>query len=302
MLSGTLMTIIGLMPVGFAQSTAGEYAGNIFWIVGFALIVSWLVAVVFTPYLGVKLLPDIKPLQGGHAAIYARRTTSDFAGWSAGRSATSSSSPAQWSRVVRAGGRRHGFGQAAVLPELRPAGGSGRGADAGRDQYRGDQRRHAKVEDWLKQQPEAKIVSAYIGQGAPRFFLSYNPELPDPVVREDHRSDAERARRAIALKLRLREQIAEGLAPEARVRATQLVFGPFAASWSTFRVMGPDAASCATIADEVQAVMRANPHTRQVNQDWGERVPTVHFVLDQDRLRADRPDAQRCRASSFSSC
>ena len=59
------------MPVGFARSTAGEYAGNIFWIVGFALIASWIVAVAFTPYLGVKLLPEIKPVEGGHEAIYA---------------------------------------------------------------------------------------------------------------------------------------------------------------------------------------------------------------------------------------
>src|SRR6185369_7904172 len=71
MLAGTLVTVIGLMPVGFARSSAGEYAGNIFWIVGFALIASWVVAVVFTPYLGVKLLPNIKPIEGGHAAIYA---------------------------------------------------------------------------------------------------------------------------------------------------------------------------------------------------------------------------------------
>src|SRR5207249_12144204 len=59
------------MPVGFARSSAGEYAGNIFWIVGFALIASWVAAVAFTPYLGVKLLPQIKPVQGGHDAIYA---------------------------------------------------------------------------------------------------------------------------------------------------------------------------------------------------------------------------------------
>src|SRR5437762_5489606 len=57
MLSGTLVTVVGLMPVGFARSSAGEYAGNIFWIVGFSLIASWIVAVVFTPYLGVKMLP-----------------------------------------------------------------------------------------------------------------------------------------------------------------------------------------------------------------------------------------------------
>lgn len=71
MLSGTIITVIGLMPVGFARSTAGEYAGNIFWVVGFALIVSWFVAVVFTPYMGVKLLPNIAKVSGGHNAIYS---------------------------------------------------------------------------------------------------------------------------------------------------------------------------------------------------------------------------------------
>src|SRR6185436_1880155 len=72
MLTGTLVTIIGFLPVGIARSTAGEYAGNIFWIVGFALLASWIVAVWFTPYLGVKLLPNIPAVPGGHAAIYDR--------------------------------------------------------------------------------------------------------------------------------------------------------------------------------------------------------------------------------------
>src|SRR5947208_4202230 len=71
MLAGTLLTVIAFLPVGFARSTAGEYAGNIFWIVGFSLIASWIVAVVFTPYLGVKLLPDIKAVKGGHEGIYS---------------------------------------------------------------------------------------------------------------------------------------------------------------------------------------------------------------------------------------
>jgi multidrug efflux pump subunit AcrB len=70
MLSGTLVTAIGFMPNGFARSTAGEYTSNMFWIVGIALIASWVVAVVFTPYLGVKLLPDFKKVEGGHEAIY----------------------------------------------------------------------------------------------------------------------------------------------------------------------------------------------------------------------------------------
>src|SRR5436309_4848313 len=71
MLTGTLLTAAGFLSVGFAKSSAGEYAGNIFWVVGFALIISWLVAVMFTPYLGVKLLPKIQVVQGGHDAIYS---------------------------------------------------------------------------------------------------------------------------------------------------------------------------------------------------------------------------------------
>src|SRR5437870_10543669 len=70
MLSGTLVTALGFMPNGFARSTAGEYTSNMFWIVGIALIASWLVAVIFTPYLGVKLLPDFKKVEGGHKALY----------------------------------------------------------------------------------------------------------------------------------------------------------------------------------------------------------------------------------------
>ena len=143
MLSGTLVTIIGFTPVGFARSTAGEYAGNIFWIVGFALIVSWLVAVVFTPYLGVKLLPDIAPVPGGHSGIYStpryqrlRRLIS----WAVDHRFKVAGMVVA---AVPAGRTRNGLRQATVLPELRSARGAGRSADAGGDQHRGDHgRRH----------------------------------------------------------------------------------------------------------------------------------------------------------------
>jgi multidrug efflux pump subunit AcrB len=141
-----------------------------------------------------------------------------------------------------------------------------------------------KVEQWVRQQPEAKVVTTYIGQGAPRFFFSYNPELPDPafaklvVLTPD-------ARARDQLKWRLRDRIAKGLAPEARVRVSQLIFGPFPRYLVNFRVMGPEPEQLRAIANQVQAVMRANSHTRQVNQDWGERTSTVHLVLDQDRLQ-----------------
>ncbi|BCQ28807.1 efflux RND transporter permease subunit (plasmid) [Caballeronia sp. NK8] len=285
MLAGTLVTIIGFTPVGFARSTAGEYAGNIFWIVGYALIASWIVAVTFTPYLGVKLLPDIKPTQGGHAAIYATPNYEKFRSavtwavrrkfWIAGAVLLAFLTVGGGMAVVN-----QQFFPTSDRPEVliemqMPEGTSIEATSAAT----------AKVEAWLKRQPEAKVVTSYIGQGAPRFFFSYNPELPDPsfakivVLTPD-----EKARDN--LKVRLRENVANGLVPEARVRVTQLVFGPYSPFPVAFRVMGPDVDKVGVIAKKVAAIMRANPHMRQVNEDWSERAPTVHFILDQDRLRA----------------
>lgn len=284
MLAGTLVTVIGLMPVGFARSSAGEYAGNIFWVVGFALLTSWVVAVTFTPYLGVQMLPDIKALPGGREAIYAtpgyeklRRAIA----WAVRRKALVACIVVGIFFMSVAGMRllKQQFFPQSDRPELLvevmlPQGTSIETTNAA----------SKKVEDWLRRQPEAKIVTAYIGAGAPRFFFSYNPELPNPnfakiVVLTASEKDRDR------LKLRLREQVEQGLAPEARVRASQLVFGPYSPWPVAFRVMGPNLDKDRVIAAQVEAVMRANPHTRQVNEDWGERAPTVHFVLDQARLQ-----------------
>jgi multidrug efflux pump subunit AcrB len=284
MLSGTVVTIIGFTPVGFARSTAGEYAGNIFWITGFALITSWIVAVMFTPYLGARILPDIKPVAGGHAAIYGtpgyqrlRRMITwavdrkfIVAAWVVGAFLLSGAGMAIVKQQFFPGSDRPEVLVEVQLPE-------GTGIEA-------TSAAAAKVEAWVRRQPEAKIVTAYVGQGAPRFFFSYNPELPDPAFAKlvILTPSAEARDR---LKLRLRQQVAQGLAPEARVRVTQLFFGPFPRYLVNFRIMGPDPAVLRDIASRVQTVVRASPHTRQVTQDWGERAPTLHFVLDQDRLR-----------------
>ncbi len=155
----------------------------------------------------------------------------------------------------------------------------------------------AKVEAWLREQPEAKIVTSYIGQGSPRFFISYNPELPDPAFAKIVilTPDAESRDR---LKLRLRARVAQGLAPEALVRVTQFVFGPFVPYPVAFRVMGPDADKLRGIADQVTAVMRANPNMRQVTQDWGPRAPTAHFAPRSRSSSPDRPDAERRGATA----
>jgi multidrug efflux pump subunit AcrB len=285
MLAGTLVTAIGFLPNGFAQSTAGEYTSNMFWIVGIALIASWVVAVAFTPYLGVKLLPDIKPVEGGHAAIYDTPRYNRFRNilaWVITRKWLVAGTVVALFVVAIPGMGlvKKQFFPTSDRPEVMievqmPYGTAIEQTSAAT----------AKVEAWLQKQPEAKIVTAYIGQGAPRFFLAMAPELPDPsfakiVVLTDNQDARE------TLKLRLREAVAQGLAPEARVRATQIVFGPYSPFPVAYRVMGPDPAKLRDIAEQVRSVMQASPMMRTVNTDWGPLTPTLHFNLNQDRLQA----------------
>ncbi|XUY29163.1 efflux RND transporter permease subunit [Agrobacterium sp. rho-8.1] len=283
MLSGTLVTIIGLMPVGFAKSAAGEYAGNIFWVVGFALIVSWIIAVVFTPYLGVKMLPDIKPVKGGHDAIYGtpnyQRLRSIIKFAVRHKYMTCAVVViAMGVSVVGMGGVKQQFfptsDRPEVLVEVRLP--EGTSIDATTATV-------AKVETWLQQQPESKIVTSYVGQGAPRFFFAMSPELPDPAFAKivTLTPDAEGRE---ALKHRLREAIAQGLALEASVRVTQLVFGPFTPFPVEFRVMGPDPEKLYQISGDAMAIMKTVPDVRQTNRDWGNRTPVIRFVPDQERL------------------
>jgi multidrug efflux pump subunit AcrB len=285
MLAGTLVTAIGFMPNGFAKSTAGEYAGNIFWVVGIALIASWIVAVVFTPYLGVKLLPNFEPREGGHEAIYATPHYERFRRllglvirrkWLVAASVVG----AFFVAVLGMGVVNRQFFPTSDRPEVLVEVQMPYGTSIPQTSTV-----TAKVEGWLAEQPEAKTVTAYVGQGAPRFYLAMAPELPDPsfakiVVLTDNQATRE------ALKLRLRQAVADGLAPEARVRVTQLVFGPPSPFPVAFRVMGPDPDTLRDIAAEVRAVMQASSQMRTVNTDWGERVPTLRFSLDQDRLQS----------------
>lgn len=285
MLSGTLVTAVGFMPNGFARSSAGEYTSNMFWIVGIALIASWIVAVVFTPYLGVKMLPDFKKIEGGHTAIY------DTPGYNRFRQILERVIARKWIVagsviglfVLAVGGmalvKKQFFpisDRPEVLVEVQmPYGTSITQTSAAT----------AKVEAWLSKQHEAKIVTSYIGQGAPRFYFSMGPELPDPsfakvVVRTDNQEERE------ALKHRLRQAISNGLATEAQLRVTQLVFGPYSPYPVAYRVSGPDPEKLRVIAAQVQQIMNASPMMRTVNTDWGTRVPALHFTLEQDRLQA----------------
>ncbi|PTW60493.1 multidrug efflux pump subunit AcrB [Breoghania corrubedonensis] len=283
MLSGTLVTIAGFLPVGFASSTAGEYAGNIFWVVGFALIVSWIVAVAFTPYLGVKLLPEIKRVEGGHHAIYDtpsyRRLRRLITFAVRHKFATCGIVGVVLAlSFVGMGGLKQQFfptsDRPEVLVEVRLPEGTSIETTAATVK---------KLEKWLQKQPEADIVTSYIGQGAPRFFLALSPELPDPAFAKIVvlTPDAEAREH---LKQRLREAVAQGLAPEAYIRATQFVFGPPSVFPVEFRIMGPDPVQLSAISEKALDIMRSVPDVREANRDWGDRNPVLRFVPDQDRL------------------
>lgn len=181
-------------------------------------------AVVFTPYLGVKMLPKIKTVEGGHAAIYNTRNYNRFR-----RSLT---------RVIA----RNGSWQARLLPCLPRHSRHG----AGEKQFFPTSDRPevlvevqmpygtaieqtsaatAKIEAWLKKQKEATIVTSYIGQGSPRFYLAMAPELPDSsFAKIVILTDSPEAREA--LKFRLRRAVADGLAPEARVGSRSWYLAP----------------------------------------------------------------------------
>lgn len=285
MLSGTLVTAVGFMPNGFARSSAGEYTSNMFWIVGIALIASWIVAVVYTPYLGVKLLSGIKKIEGGHDALYDtpryHHMRKLLARIIARKGQVALAVIALFVIAVLGMGivKKQFFpisDRPEVLVEVQmPYGTSITQTSAAT----------AEVEAWLAKQEEARIVTSYIGQGAPRFYFAMGPELPDAsfakmVIRTDNEHERE------ALKQRLRKAVADGLAPQARIRVTQLVFGPYSPFPVAYRVSGPDPEKLRVIAADVQRVMSENPMMRTVNIDWGSRTPTQHFVLNQDRLQA----------------
>nr|WP_178121402.1 efflux RND transporter permease subunit [Pseudomonas sp. MS15a(2019)] len=285
MLAGTLVTAVGFMPNGFARSTAGEYTSNMFWIVGIALVTSWVVAVVFTPYLGVKLLPETKTVEGGHTALYDTPRYHRF------RRVLGQVIARKWLVALLVIGLFVAaiLGMAVVKKQFFPISDRPEVMVEVQMPYGTSitetERATAEVEAWLAQQDDARIVTSYIGQGAPRFFLAMSPELPDPsfakiIIRTDNPEARE------SLKLRLREAIAAGLAPEARLRITQLVFGPYSPFPVAYRVSGPDPQVLRRVAGEVEQVMRASPLMRTVNTDWGTRTPVLRFRLQQDRLQA----------------
>jgi multidrug efflux pump len=287
MLTGTLVTAAGFLPVGFAKSSAGEYAGGIFWVVGLALISSWIVAVVFTPYLGLKLLPDLAK----HGANQNANAIYDTGVYRALRHVIEWC--LRWRSVVVAvtvmmfvaAVAGFGFVQQQFFPtstrtelflEMRLPEGTAIGVT---DQVA------KKAESYLGNDPDIVTYTTYVGQGSPRFWLGLNPVLPNPnfaqivIVTKDLE-----ARERV--KARLEKLLAEGALPEARARVDRFVFGPPVGFPVQFRVLGPDPMKVRAIAEEVRQVMATNPKIIDPHLDWSEQVRSIRLEVDQDRARA----------------
>ena len=285
MLTGTLVTVAGFMPVGLARSTTGEYAGGIFWVVGVALLVSWVVAVVFTPYLGVLLLPNPKPHTPGaaHSAYETPlyRRLRGLVRWSvAHRRLVVLSTVALF--VMSVGGMgfvRQQFFPNSARPELIIDMTLRQGAS-----HQATEAAVKQVEAVLASDRDVRWFTSYIGGGPPRFFLAFNPALPNDAIATIvlTAADAEARERVRA---RLMAFAATESVPQARVRVSRLELGPPVGFPVQFRVVGENIADVRASADRVLEALRQTPGTRDAQLAWSERAPSLRLELDQARVR-----------------
>ncbi|TVR84759.1 MAG: efflux RND transporter permease subunit, partial [Rhodospirillales bacterium] len=279
MLAGTLVTIAGFVPIGFAQSSAGEYTFSIFAVVGIALIASWFVAVIFAPLLGTMLLRPPKPEQ----ADKPNRVVNLY------RSVLASAIRMRWLTI----GVTLGFFALAVLslslvPRqfFPPSDRVELLVDLTLPQnasIHATRRTVEQLDQILADDPDIASWSSYVGRGAIRFYLPLNVQLANPffgqivIVSE---SIAARER----LQPRLEQLLAEAF-PHVVGRVYPLELGPPVGWPLQYRVIGPDPSEVREIALELAQVMATSPDARLINFDWMEPARQLRVEIDQDEAR-----------------
>lgn len=284
MLTGTLITAVGFLPIGMARSTVGEYTFAIFAVTAAALVISWIVSVYFVPYLGTRLL-QVKPHGSGEP-----HELFDTPFYNRFRALVNWCVAHRWITIALTVGTL-GLGIAGmgrvqqqffpdssrleVLVDLwYPEGTS----------FAANQEVTRRVEDRLRKLEGVDHVTTWVGSGAERFALVLDQIFPQSNV-----SQIILMPRDLAARERLRRALPELLAtefPEARARAKLLPNGPPVPYPVQFRVVGPDPAQVRVHADEVKALMRQNPNMRGVNDNWNEAVKVLRLEVDQDKARA----------------
>ncbi len=292
MLTGTLITTAGFIPVGFAESTAGEYVRSLFYVVGIALVVSWFVAVYFTPWLGHMILKQ-RAHAGEHHDVFDTRFYKRLratVGWAVrhriavllltlGTFATS-----LWAFQFIPQNFFPQSSRPEILVDLwLPEGTS----------IKEVENQAKALEARMMDDPDKRFIATYIGEGAPRFFLPLDQQLRNPnfaqllIMAND-----EPARERLIVKLRT--MLAQDF-PSIRSKVDRLFLGPPTGWPVQLRVVGPDRQEVRRIADAVKAKFEENPLLGAVHDDWLEPLPAMKLVIDQDRARALGVTSQRIR-------
>ncbi|MDO6644243.1 efflux RND transporter permease subunit [Acinetobacter guillouiae] len=309
MLTGTLITAAGFLPIATAASSTGEYTRSIFQVVTIALIVSWIAAVVFVPYLGDKLLPDFNKVPqkapwyqrllarlrkqpepqpvihhtGEHFDPYQSKFYQSFrklVNWCVTYRKTVISITVGvfvLSVVMFKFVPQQFFpssNRAEILVDLKLE--EGASLTATEDAVK-------KVEAFLSKQKGIDNYVAYVGTGTPRFYLPLDQQMPQAsfaqfVVLASSLDDRDEIRKSLDTQIRQ-------LLPQVRIRVSLLENGPPVGYPLQFRVSGEDIAIVRQEAQKVAQLVGENPNTANVHLDWGEQSKIISLVIDQDRAR-----------------
>ncbi|MFL6405440.1 MAG: efflux RND transporter permease subunit, partial [Nitrososphaeraceae archaeon] len=283
MLTGTLITATGFLPIGMAKSTVGEYTFAIFAVTVIALVLSWFVSVYFVPYLGTLLLKP-KPVVSEHHEHFDTPFYRTF------RRAVDWCVEHRWITIgatllIFALGI---FGMGKVQQQFFP--------DSSRPEimvdiwfpegtsFAANEETTRRVEQRFRKEAGVTSVSTWIGSGVPRFYLPLDQVFPQTNVSQFIIQPADLKVRE-SLRVKLPGLLAQEF-PEVRGRVKLLPNGPPVPYPVQFRVVGPDPVALRERADEVKAVMRQSPNTRGINDNWNEFVKVLRLEVDQSKARA----------------
>ncbi len=286
MLTGTLITAAGFLPIGMAKSAVGEYTFAIFAVTAAALLISWVVSVYFVPYLGQWLLKTKRKVGEGGSAIdlydtpFYRRFKGLVSWCVAHRWITIGLTiGALVIGVLGMGKVQQQFFPDSSRPEILvdlwlPEGSS----------FEATEVLAKRFEARLLKEDDVKMVSAWVGAGVPRFYLPLDQIFPQSNVTQMIVMPKDSAARE-RLRRRVPDLVAEEF-PEARARVKLLPNGPPVAYPVQFRIVGDDIAELRKWSEEAKALMAARPDMRGVNDNWNEYVKAVRLEVDQAKARA----------------
>ena len=285
MLTGTLITAAGFLPIGNAKSVTGEYTFAIFAVTVIALLLSWIVSVYFVPYLGTVLLkvkphdPDAPPHELFDSPFYNtfRRTVNWCVEY---RWITIGATVAIFALgIVGMGKVQQQFFPDSSRPEILVELWSPEGTS-----FAASEAIARRAEERFMQESGVATVATWIGTGVPRFYLPLDQVFPQTNVSQMIVLTKDLHQREL-LRVKLPAILAQEF-PEVRGRVKLLPNGPPVAYPVQFRVIGTDPATLRIKADEVKAVMRDNANMRGVNDNWNESVKVIRLEIDQSKARA----------------